>query len=117
MFFGVKQLSTKCSSCQNIDMMITSGNSSTKGVSYNVNRQLVYTTIELGYDYEGQAMLSSIMNMPCLRKGAYYKQLESIMAVLEVECCEEMKQVGANIHKMVLQENQEIDEGQLVDIL
>ena len=85
------RLSTKCSSCQNIDMMATSGNSSTKGVSYDINRRLVYTTTELGCGYERLATLSSIMNMPCLTKGAYYKQLESIMAVLEVECSEEMK--------------------------
>ena len=98
-------------------MMATSGNSSTKGVSYDVNRRLVYNTIELGFGYEGLATLSSIMKMPCLTKGAYYKQLESIVAVLEVECSEEMKRVSANIHKMVLEENQEIDEGQPVDIL
>ncbi len=71
-------------------MMSTSGNASTKGVSYDVNRRLAYTTIEFECGYERLATLLSIMNMPCLTKGAYYKQLESIMAVLESECSEEM---------------------------
>ena len=65
--------------------MTTSGNSATKGVSFDVNRRLVYTIIELGCGFEGLAILSSIMNMPCLTKSAYYKQLESILAVLEVD--------------------------------
>ena len=56
------------------------------------------------------------MNMPCLTKGAYYKQLESIMAVLENECNEEMKRVGRNVRRKVLDENQENDEGQPADI-
>ena len=80
-------------------MTTTSGNSSTKGVSYDVNQRLVSTTIELGCGYEGLATLSSIMNMPCSTKGAYYKKLESIMTVLEVECCEEMKRVGEKKRK------------------
>ena len=54
--------------------------------------------------------------MPCLTKSAYYKQLESILAALEVECKEEIKRVGQKIREKVLEDNQEIDEGQPVDI-
>ena len=79
------------------------------------NRRPVYTTIELGCGFEGLAILSSIMNMPCLTKSACYKQLESILAILEVECEEGTKKVGQKIREKVLKENQEIDEGQPVD--
>ena len=54
--------------------------------------------------------------MPCLTKVAYYKQLESIMAVLESECSDEMRQVGENVRRKVLDENQENDEGRPADI-
>lgn len=89
--------------------MTTSGNAATKGVSYDVNRRLVFTTIELGCSYDGLATLSGIMNMPCLTKGAY-KQLEDIMTVLEGCCNEEMTRVGENVRKTVLEENQDTDE-------
>ena len=53
--------------------------------------------------------------MPCLTKSACYKQLESILAVLEVECEEGIKKVDQKIREKVLEENQEIDKGQPVD--
>ena len=61
-------------------------------------------------------MLSSVMDMACLTKRSHYKQLESILAVLEVECNEEMKRVGQKIAKKVLEENQEINIGQPMNI-
>ena len=50
----------------------------------DVNRRIVYHSIETGSGYEGLASFCSIMNMPCITKTAYY-QLETILDALEVE--------------------------------
>ena len=46
--------------------------------------------METGRGYKGLASFCSIMNMPCLSKPAYQKQLESILDALEKEAKEEM---------------------------
>jgi hypothetical protein len=51
-----------------------------------------------------------------MSKTAYYKQLETILLVLERECLSELKRVGKKVRKSVLMENAELDVGQPADI-
>ena len=53
-----------------------------KGLSYDVNRRAVYHSLETGGGYEGLASFCSIMNMPCISKPAYQKQLVAILEIL-----------------------------------
>lgn len=88
-------LHIKCSSCENVEVLNTSSSISNRGTSFDVNRRLVYNSIETGCGYEGLATLCSTLNMPCMSTTAYYKQMDNIMDVLESECKEEMIRVGA----------------------
>lgn len=109
-------LHIKCSSCENVDVLNTSSSISNRGTSFDVNRRLVYNSIETGCGYEGLATLCSTLNMPCMSTTAYYKQMDNIMDVLESECKEEMIRVGAKARDAILKENKEADNEQPVDI-
>ena len=112
----MSSLNMVCDSCKNVEVLDTSDSVSRRGTSYDVNRRMVYSSIEIGYGYEGLVTLSSILNMPCMTKSAYRTQLENILEVLESECKDEMKRVGVNVRETVLKENGEVDNGQPVEI-
>ena len=44
------------------------------------------------------------MNMPCLSKQAYYKQVETILDVLEKVTKEELITAGQKLRNMILEE-------------
>ena len=90
----MSRLTVECSTCDNVEVLDTSASVSQRGTSFDINRRLVYSSNEMGGGYEGLATLCNIMNMPCMSKTAYYKQLESIILVLERECLSELKRVG-----------------------
>ena len=112
----MSSLNMVCDSCKNVEVLDTSDSVSRRGTSYDVNRRMVYSSIEIGCGYEGLNTLSSILNMPCMTKSAYRTQLENILEVLESECKDEMKRVGVNVRETVLKENGEVDNGQPVEI-
>ena len=50
------------------------------------------------------------MNMPCLSKPAYKKQVDNILEALEDEAKEEMRKAGARFRRQILEENPEKDQ-------
>ena len=82
-------------------------------MSYDVNRRAVYHSLETGGGYESLASFCSIMNMPCISKRAYQKQLETILDVLEQEAKEEMPNAAKEIHESTTSE--ELSDDGVVD--
>ena len=83
----MSELSLECNTCHESSPLSTSKSVTQRGTSYDINRRAVYHAIETGSGYEGLAAFCSIMNMPCLTKAAYYKQVENILEALENERC------------------------------
>lgn len=54
----------------------------------------MYHAIESGSGYEGLATFYGIMNMPCLSKPAYYKQVDNILEALKDEARADMRRAG-----------------------
>lgn len=86
-----------------------------RGKSYDINRRAVYHAIESGCGYEGLAAFCSIMNMPCLSKPAYYKQVDNILEALEDEAREDMRRAGERLRQHILEENPEKDKDATLD--
>ena len=95
---GLKSdLSISCDSCDGSTSFQTSNNISSRGKSFDVNRRAVFHSLETGSGYEGLSSFCSIMNMPCLSKQAYYKQVETILDVLEKVTKEELISAGQKL--------------------
>ena len=86
-----------CDGCDESTRLQTSVNITPRGKSFDVNRRAVYHSVESGSGYEGLSSFCSIMNMPCLSKNAYYKQVDTILDVLEGETKEELVRVGQRL--------------------
>ena len=113
----MSELSLECNTCHESTPLSTSKSVTQRGTSYDINRQAVYHAIETGSGYEGLAAFCSIMNMPCLTKAAYYKQVENILEALENEANEEMRNAGERLRQHILDENPEKDERDICDPL
>ena len=87
----MSELSLQCNTCHESTPLLTSTSVTQRGRSYDINCQAVYHAIETGSGYEGLATFCSIMNMPCLTKTAYYKQVDNVLEALEDEAKEEMR--------------------------
>lgn len=111
----MSDLSICCDGCDEDTTLHTSVNISKRGKSFDVNRRAVYHSIETGCGYEGLASFCSIMNMPCLSKRAYYKQVETILDVLESVTKEELLSAGQKLRKLITEENGESDTGNVID--
>ncbi|CAH3150898.1 unnamed protein product [Pocillopora meandrina] len=79
----MSDLSIHCNSCDESTPWQTSPNLAKKGKSFDVNRRAVYHSIETGSGYDGLSSFCAIMNMPCLSRAAYYKQVDVILEALE----------------------------------
>ena len=55
---------------------------------------LDYHAIETGSGFECLAAFCVVMNIPCLTRSAYYKQVDKILDAFEDEALEEMKKAG-----------------------
>ena len=106
----MSELSLECNTCHESSPLSTSKSVTQRGTSYDINRRAVYHAIETGSGYEGLAAFCSIMNMPCLTKAAYYKQVENILEALENEANEEMRNAAERLRQHILDENPEKDE-------
>ena len=111
----MSDISFECSSCNKRTKVQTSSSVTSWGRSFDVNRRAVYNALETGSGYQGLASFCSIMNIPCMSKTAYYKQVENIVNEQENEAKEEMKRAGERLRKTVLSENEE-DQSQVVDV-
>ena len=111
----MSELNLKCSSCQESSALPTSYSVTQRGKSYDINRRAVYHAVESGSGYEGLAAFCSIMNMPCLSKPAYYKQVDDILEALEDEAREDMRRAGERLRQHILEENPEKDKDDTLD--
>ena len=55
------------------------------------------------------------MNMPCLSRAAYYKQMDVILEALEDEAKEELVRAGQRLRQQVMEENGESDSTAIID--
>jgi len=98
-------LSAQCSLCLEETPLKTSSFTSKRGKFVDVNRHIVYHSIETGSGYKGLASFCSIMKMPCITKTAYYQHVETILDALEVEAEIDMKQAEQRLQPHILAEN------------
>ena len=70
----------------------------------------MYHSLETGGGYEGLSAFCSIMNMPCISKTAYYKQLEIILEAQEYEAQAEMIEAGQKLHQIRQGEHEESED-------
>ena len=91
------KLSLICSTCDESTSFQTSGLISNRGKSYDVNKRVVYHSLESGTGYEGLVSFCAIMGMPCLSRNAYYKQVNSIISVTESYTKEELLSAGQRL--------------------
>ena len=75
----MSEFSLVCSACDHTTSIKSSSCVTQRGRSFDVNQRAVYHSLETGGGYEGLSSFCSIMNMPCISKTAYYKQLEIII--------------------------------------
>lgn len=111
----MSELSLQCNTCHESTPFLTSTSVTQRGTSYDINCRAVYHAIETGGGYEGLATFCSIMNMPCLTKTAYYKQVDNILEALEDEAKEEMRKAGERLRQHILDENPDKDENDILD--
>ena len=81
----MSELFLQCNTCHESTPLLTSTSVTQRGTLYDINRRAVYHAIETGSGYEGLATFCSIMNIPCLTKTAYYKQVDNVLEALEDE--------------------------------
>ena len=101
----MSNLSITCGACNGSTPWQTSPNIAKKGKSFDVNRRAVYHSIETGSGYERLSSFCAIMNMPCLSRAAYYKQVAIILEALECEATEELKSTDQRLRQLIMEEN------------
>ena len=111
----MSELSLQCNICHESTPLQTSTSVTQRGTSYDINPRAVYHAIETGSGYEGLATFCSIMNMPCISKPAYYKQVDNILAAVEDEAEEEMRKAAERLRQCILEENPDKDENDILD--
>ena len=94
-----------CSACDNSTRMQTSASTVSKGRSFDVNRRVVYHSLETGGGYEALSSFCSVMNMPCMSKQAYYKQVDIILGAQESEALAELLKAGERLRNLFNVEN------------
>ncbi|XP_032225581.2 uncharacterized protein LOC125561399 [Nematostella vectensis] len=92
----------KCSSCHETETLTTSSQIHQRGKSFDVNRRVVYHSLESGNGYEGLASFCRVMNMPCVSKAAYYKQLDIIVNAQEEEGRREMCSAAKRLRQKLI---------------
>ncbi|CAB4038257.1 Hypothetical predicted protein, partial [Paramuricea clavata] len=95
----------ECSACDNSTRMQTSTSTVSKGRSFDVNRRVVYHSLETGGGYEALSSFCSVMNMPCMSKQAYYKQVDVILEAQESEALAELLKAGEKLRNLLDVEN------------
>ena len=107
----------ECSECDIATQMQTSAMSSNQGRSFDANKRAVYHVLETGGGYEALSSFCSIMNMPCLSKQAYYKQVDVILAAQESEAQAELCNAATKLRNLLANENgTEEAAGDIIDV-
>ena len=55
------------------------------------------------------------MNMPCISRAAYYKQVDIILEALQCEATEELKSAGQRRRPLIMEENGVSDSTHIID--
>ena len=113
---GLKSdLSLICSACDESTSLQTSANITKRGKSFDVNKRAVFHSLESGTGYEGLSSFCGIMNMPCMSTSSYYKQVDSILGIVEDYTQEELISAGQRLRNIILDENPELDINDTLD--
>ena len=91
----MSDFSIEWSASNNSTKMETSTSTVDKGRSFDENRRVVYHSLETGGGYESLSSFCSIMNMPCVSKQAYYKQVGIILEA-QVKLRQSCRKQGKN---------------------
>ena len=83
--------SAESSECHMSTKMPTSATTTDKGRSFDVNRRVVYHSLETGGGYESLSSVCSTMNMPCMSKQVYYNQMDIILQAELLKAGEKLK--------------------------
>lgn len=111
----MSDLSINCGACDESTPWQTSHNLTKKGKSFDVNWRADYHLLESESGYEGLSSFCAIMNMPCLSRAAYYKQVDTILEALECEATEELKSAGQRLQELIMEENDISDCTAIID--
>ena len=114
---GLKSsLHLKCSSCQKKTSFSTSKNVATKrGRSFDANRRAVLSALHQGVGFRGLESFCALLNLPCLDKKSYYKQMNSIVSTIKNAASKEMSSAGKRLRQM-LEKDEIVTEESLLDI-
>ena len=110
----MSEFSLVCSACDHTTSIKSSSCVTQRGRSFDVNRRAVYHSLESGGGYEGLSSFCTVMNMPCISKTAYYKQLEIILKAQEDEAQAELTKAGEKLHQII--KDEECDQHEENDI-
>ena len=110
----MSELSLQCNTCHESTPLLTSTSVTQRGTSYDTDQPSSRVSCHSVSGYEGLAAFSSIMNMPCLTKTAYYKQVDNVLEALEDEAKEEMRKSAERLRQHILDENPEKDENDIL---
>lgn len=113
---GLKSnLSFVCSACDESTSLQTSAYIKSTGKSFDVNKRAVYHSLKSGTGYEGLASFCAIMDTSFLSTRTYYKQVDSILGIVENYTKEELLSAVQRLWIVILDENQEVDGDETVD--
>ena len=106
----------KCSNCKKKTTFSTSKSVATKrGRSFDVNRRAVLSALHQGVGFTGLESFCAMLNLPCLDKKSYYKQMNSIVCTIKKAADTEMSSAGKRLRQM-LEKDEFMTEGSLLDI-
>ena len=80
-----------------------------RGKSFDVNKRAVCHSLESGTGCEGLASFCGNMNMPCMSTSFYYKQVDSILSIMDDYTKEELISAGQRLQNIILDEYPELD--------
>ena len=94
-------LCVECSSCKKRAFLPTSKNITDKGKSYDINRRAVFASLELSIGFNGLETFCAHLDLKCLGDISYYKQLKTILNIIEKDTLEEMKSADLQLWKVL----------------
>ena len=98
----------ECSNCKKRTFLPTSKNITDKGKSYDINRRAVFASLELGIGFNGSETFCAHLDLKCLGDKSYYKQLDTILNIIEKDTLEEMKSACLRLRKVLQKDDQNV---------
>ena len=109
-------LYVECSNCKKREFLLTSKNITDKGKSYDINWIAVFASLELGIGFNGLETFCAHLDLKCLGDKSYYKQLDTILNIIEKDTLEEMKSAGLRLRKVLQKDDQNVTDETLLHI-